>query len=321
MNKANTLKLVRKKTAIIIITISLLLLWFTLTLWRITSSDISFSVLTFSHGKDNLQSANFSELLANDKITGQFIAKEDNLGIVSIRFNTFNKISRDAIVFKIRRKGDNKWHYENKYNVNQFTHKDLYPFGFQKIENSKDKVFIFEVISLNGKRGNSVAISEQFPILTSHYQYNKDVILSSPSSFLDFLWKKALRSFQQSTVLFSSLIYLTPLIFYIFYIYKKTFFLNRHFFTHLGILAAIDIFLIQQILSSVYILHTIVFLILLSLKSMTSNKIFSYSIIFLIISVMLSLLGKDLFAEKTSIWFYILLLIGTGKSIIAVRTQ
>ena len=77
------------------------------------------------------------ELLSGDTIRGEFRAKDNNLGIISIRFSTFNRISSDVFTFRIKEKGKKEWYYVNAYKSKEFGGYDLFPFGFPIISTRK----------------------------------------------------------------------------------------------------------------------------------------------------------------------------------------
>ncbi len=130
------------------------------------------------------------ELLSGDLIRGEFKAKENNLGIISIRFLTFNRINSDIFTFRIKEKGKKEWYYVNIYNSREFGGYNLFPFGFPIISNSKDRPYIFELESLRGKPKNAVAIDTAVPSVITTYKFSSDELLSDKKIFLQFILKK-----------------------------------------------------------------------------------------------------------------------------------
>lgn len=130
------------------------------------------------------------ELLSGDILRGEFKAKENNLGIVSIRFSTFNRINSDEFIFRIKEKGKKEWYYVNRYKSKEFGGYDLFPFGFPIVNNSKDKAYIFELESLRGKPRNAVAIDTAQPSVLTTYKFSRGELLSDKKIFLQFLLKK-----------------------------------------------------------------------------------------------------------------------------------
>src|SRR5579872_741985 len=64
--------------------------------------NLPFSLVAFApSGSDNIENKT-TELLAGQKIRGIFKGEEKNLGILALRFNTFNQVHDDRVVFKIK---------------------------------------------------------------------------------------------------------------------------------------------------------------------------------------------------------------------------
>jgi len=130
------------------------------------------------------------ELFSGDTIRGEFRAKENNLGIISIRFSTFNRISSDAFTFRIKEKGKKEWYYVNAYKSKEFGGYDLFPFGFPIISKSKDKSYIFELESLRGEPRNAVAIDTTVPSVITTHKFSRGELLSNKKILLQFILKK-----------------------------------------------------------------------------------------------------------------------------------
>lgn len=99
-------------------------------------------------------------LLKDQKAAGTFKASENNLGILLIRVVKFGKGS-DTVLFRIKKEGEEKWYYENKYWAEQFQNNQYFPFGFPLIANSKNNVYFFEIESLEGKYQNGIGVLKE----------------------------------------------------------------------------------------------------------------------------------------------------------------
>ena len=99
-----------------------------------------------------------NHLFKNEKITGEFVADHNNLGIVMLRFVRFGG-AVDTVTFRIKPAGEKKWHYENKYAAKQFQPDEYFTFGFPTLQDSKNKKYVFELESMNGKYDNSIGVS------------------------------------------------------------------------------------------------------------------------------------------------------------------
>jgi len=80
--------------------------------------------------RNEFQNFKNKELLKGEKLIGEFKTKNDRLGIVSVLFNTHNKINDDYLQFSIKEKDGVDWYYSNKYKVDQFQNNQYFPFGF-----------------------------------------------------------------------------------------------------------------------------------------------------------------------------------------------
>ena len=199
----------------------LLLFWFGLTSLYIYTFDTTLSVISYIHGKENITNNNYSKLLKGQKLIGEFVAKDDNLGIVSVKFKTFLRPAyknEDIILFRIKEKGKDIWIAENTYRNGLMYEASPFPFGLPKIPDSKGRRYYFEIESLNGNQNNSIALSDKNQILFSKYQVNKADLLKNKTLFLDFAFKKYFNSLLTTDVRFSSIIYMIPLIFYLIWI-------------------------------------------------------------------------------------------------------
>src|SRR4030042_3571032 len=166
------------------------------------------------------------ELLAGEKINGEFVAYEDNLGIISIRFNTFDRINDDVLIFRLKEKDSESWYYENKYKVDQFQPDKLFPFGFPKIENYNGKIYQFEIESTKGESENAIAISPQFPIFRVKYHFDKEQLLANKLVLARFLFKKFIDAANNFNFILASLVFFIPFFFYLFYLLSKKLLFN-----------------------------------------------------------------------------------------------
>lgn len=127
-------------------------------------------------------------LLKNQKATGTFKASENNLGILLIRFIKFGKGS-DTLVFRLKKGGEDKWYYENKYLGEQFKEGKYFTFGFPPIVKSKNIEYFFEIESIDGRSQNAIGISQKRPQTAFVYSYSK-TDLKNFKTLLPFASKK-----------------------------------------------------------------------------------------------------------------------------------
>lgn len=340
------IKIIKRKKwyRFILIPSLLLLLWIVLTFLYILNVDTSLSVISYNHGKDNFDKLSYNKLLKGDKISGHFTARENNLGIVSIRFQTFIRPeykNEDYLVFRMKEKGAKNWYYENKYRDGFIYEIPFLPFGFPKIANSKDKTYLFEVESLKGNANNSVALSRKNQILSSKYQVPKSLLLHDKKALIIFAAKKFINSIFTTDVRFSSFIYLLPFIYYLLWIspFRKKLitssvkYLNGQsiYFIKpvieynlayiLIAIALIDIFKIQLTNDVIYLVIIGIWIIILRLYKLTSKTSFILALLLLIMPPIMLSFRDEATAEKAAIWAYIFLVAGTIQILIELRSE
>ncbi|HUV42538.1 MAG TPA: hypothetical protein VMY36_01385 [Patescibacteria group bacterium] len=213
---------------------------------NVFNSGEALPILFQDQKRTSLVSWKTNELLTGEKIDGEFTAYEDNLGIISIRFNTFGRINDDVLIFRLKEKGNESWYYENEYKVDQFQPDELFPFGFPKIENSNRKIYHFEIESTKGEPENAVAISPQFPIFRVKYHFDQEQLLANKLILVRFLFKKFINIASSLNFILADLFFFVPFFFYLFHLFRRkpvfNFEVAENFFT-----IVLALFLILQI--------------------------------------------------------------------------
>lgn len=101
-------------------------------------------------------------LYAGDIYQQEFTSPVETFGIVAVQFDNNNRINEDIIKFRIREAGlsvdEVNWYYQGEALSEQFQPGWYFPFGFPPFENAKDKNFIFEIESTQGKEDNCVSV-------------------------------------------------------------------------------------------------------------------------------------------------------------------
>ena len=129
-------------------------------------------------------------LYKGEGIIGGFRSKYPNLGTISVKFNTYNRINTDFLQFRIKEKGSNEWFYTAKYKVDQFQNNRYFPFGFPEVADSKNKEYEFEITSLDGYEGNLVSInfgSNQFLVKNN---FSKNFLIQNKTYIPFFILNK-----------------------------------------------------------------------------------------------------------------------------------
>jgi len=174
----------------VVLPISLLSIGLALSVVQTYRQQVSLLSLIQNHSSNLLHGDLNIPLYQHQKIGGEFIASENYLGIVSVRFKTFLRINDDFLRFRIRQASDSAWFYQAAYKVDQFQPDALFPFGFPVVENSQGKKFIFEIESTQGQVNNSVAVSSQFPSFVSIYKFPRRAVLGDLDQIEFTSWKR-----------------------------------------------------------------------------------------------------------------------------------
>ena len=301
----------------------LLLLWISLSLFY--SSYRSFSVLQFGHDVDISNNFGERKLLKNEKIQGIFEAKENYLGIISVRFGDVQRVDfedEDVIIFRIREVGKD-WLYENRYRTGSFVSNQYFPFGFKQIENSKGKVYEFELISLNGDVSNSVETKNTNPIYFSKYKFPKNEVLRDGDSFIKFMSKKLITFVTNYEALLSSFAFLIPFIFFMLWILffeiwvKSKGIINGRnlFITFVSILIISEIIFYEFLINGFMLGFLALWIFSVYMCKLKSTTTFTLAFILIAISLLSIYFDLEISADKASTYAYFLIIVGFAQSI------
>ena len=305
--------------------ILLIAFWFISSLFL--NNKISFSVLLYKHSQSDIRQVSAEKLLKGNRIAGEFRAKDNYLGIVMLRFDEYVKpdsSGEDILAFRLKEKGSKDWYYFNNYRSGLLKNNLLFPFGFPVIEDSKDKIYEFEIESLLGNETNAAQVNKNNFNLFTGYQFPLVETFSDSKATLNFLINKSITSFTNIEFLMSSVLYLLPLIIYILIYVLSPWWKRIENFGYLlsGVFLFfifLDIFLIKEVY-----LGVLTFLILGWIYCIVKNKFGSkinFFFVFMLILLWILLIGLDIkeFQNKINIWVYTFLVIGIGKSIFEER--
>lgn len=299
------------------------------------------SFISEDEGLLTIQLTRKSKLLneyANHQITDGVILKENfqatesGLGSVLVRFYNFDRINDDLLEFRIREKGEDNWYYENVYKVDQFLPDELFPFGFPVIENSKGKVYEFEIESLQGVKGNAVAISRYAPQVVAKYQLTKNKVFSDPRLWWYFPVVKILNLMVNkgflnqlmlgmvSVVSYFLVVGLLAKIYVLWLVDRNVwsfFYKWRYLIFSIWLLTVlIEIFVLKRSEDLLLILLCTWMVVMLSLLKITYKYVLVLSMFLLSTYWLFNLLEFNLIAEKMAIWGYLLMAIGVGQMFI-----
>lgn len=207
----------RKLISFAIIPLLLFLLWPLLSILIVPRQ--SLTVVSENIKRDERNLFPPGKLLKNEKISGEFKAGYDNLGIISVHLGLFSHRleNMDRLLFRIREKGSSRWHYETIYDSGFFKSYIYSPFGFPIINNSKGKIYEFEIISSGGTKSNSVTVFKGEPIYITKYKYSSIQMYRS-ENLRNLLLKNIFATVSDRVFISYSSVFFLPFFFYIFYL-------------------------------------------------------------------------------------------------------
>ncbi len=298
----------------IVIPLMLVMFWFLASLFL--NNTYGFTSLVYQYPKAKLIQYPQNKIQNRGKIAGTFAAKDNFLGIITLRFgyNSNSESSEaDYINFRIKENISQNWYYSNDYNSGAIENIQNFPFGFPVINDSKNKVYEFEIISLSGNNNNSIELNVSDPQLTTVHKYTKKAILFSISNAAQFITRKIITSFTNIDYLLNSTLYLIPLLLYL--TGKKDF--NKILPLPIIILlfTVIDIVFLQKVYFGVLLLLIVGRVISIKKYSLESKS--NYTIAFVLLAIWLPLIyfNTGYIQNKLNIWIYVYLFIGMAQAI------
>ncbi|MCL4374645.1 hypothetical protein M1523_02160 [Patescibacteria group bacterium] len=164
-------------------------------------------------------------------VKGSFTAKENNLGMVKIRFDG-QRINDDRLTFRIKEKGSHHWYYEQTYYTVQFIKLPLFPFGFPIIPDSQGKTYTIE-LSVSKGQLNGVSLDPSYPGVVLGYAFPKSQLIHHPQLLLSFLTNKAVFSLNQGA---ATALFITDVLYFLLYVLYLVVG-NRALYRHVNIIA------------------------------------------------------------------------------------
>lgn len=318
-----------------------LLVWFSLSIIYLASSDFSFTVLSFNHNGEKQATPQDNPNGTNREWTGHFISKENYLGIVSIVFDKTDKPVFDKLSFMIRERGESEWYETNTYDSRQFYYLNNFPFGFKTIKDSKNKIYEYKFVSQTGGNEYTEAFEKLNPIVVSKYQYPKEILLSDPLLLIAFLVQKIFFALTIPSYRNTIIFYALPFIVYFcsIIIFKKTLVSNKtfiqfkkklpallkkeglqisknKFFLLFTVLLLLDIFVIGQIYDVLTCILLLYWLILVFSLKLRSNYSFLLALLLTTFIPIALLIKNDVLLKKIADWIYYMLLFGNLQGMI-----
>lgn len=349
----------RKVLAKLTIPVLLIALWIFLTVYYIFNNSFSLSVISYSHSKNNFVNFSTYRIFAGHKVTGEFNAQENYLGIVTVSFATFNQVSyadEDTLLFRIKEAGAKQWYYQNTYRSGLIYEVPIYPFGFPRVVNSKGKNYVFEIESLNGSNLNAVALNSWEPVLVTRYQIPKTELLKSKINLAEFFLRRFLVSFGDRGVIFFSFVYFLPFLFYLILYFspikkiiesilirfrkKTTLFVNAHpvlrpfadiysilknkiignLDSVVFIVVIVNIFFVPIINDLALIVVAALWLYLAKIYKNTSRRSFLVGIFLILLCPVILYFRFEDITKKSAVWAFMFLVAGTIQALLELKT-
>ncbi len=287
-----------------LIPILLIFLFITCTSFYILTSDLSFSTLSHFYSYKILSGQNLEKPLKKGEIIkGEFIAKENNLGIIAVAFDPYFR-TWDDVIFRIKEKGSKKWYFSNKFWAPQFLDFEYFSFGFPIIRESRNKVYQFEIKSLVAKEGEGLKVRKIFPSVVVKYQFNKKELLTHKINLIQFLLKKFFNNFYTPNFIFIFFVSISPFLLYLTYFFNKLL-----FFKLLNILPIFFLFLDIFMVRNMYLYINALILFLIFVNFQKNKSLFHLSLILLFIMPLTNIFNFEYLQYKVSLWFVLILII------------
>lgn len=262
------------------------------------------------------------------KISSEFRASYENLGIVSIHQSiiTDHLEETDRLLFHIKEKGQNSWHYENVYKEGFFNRQGHFPFGFPIIRNSKGKTYQFEVISLSSL--DNMDVSKLEPEYTVSYKYLPKEMFFSPELRSAFI-KNVFNNFIDGRFISYSSLFFFPFLLYLLYISSPKILSvkDREYPKDLILLGVIVLFIIYDIefvSLQIYGLLAveIIFLIIYYQKNKLPRQIsIILCLFFFFLSELFILFNLRYQLDKSSVWVFIFICISFIQTLYTVKSE
>ncbi len=304
------------RNSLVFTLVFLCLSWALLVIMRSSDSDISFSVLANRYGLRNLRSPKSGEYMSGETIIGEFTAREDNLGIVSVRLNVDHVVDADKVIFRLKEKERSDWYYVNRYRITKLPGTRHFPFGFPIIPSSGGRVYRFEIEIVRGVPGDAIMLDTTYPAFEAHYKFYKKDLLGNPRNFVVFLAKKVAYYFSNPRTLVSSFVaLLAPLAVWAAAraYYKKWPLTYATVFLVIFLPLFQTLFTVKTSEAMLLILTGVILAPLLYLK-LDSSISFFFAFAYLVFTSVLFFVGDEHAIQTSAIWGFMFLLIGLFQS-------
>ncbi len=286
------------------------------------NSKIPFSTLLFRYPEVSVRGIHQNGLLAGESYVGEFTARENHLGIITLQFEAFDRTDfrkEDILNFRIREKGEKNWYFESTYRSGLIHDSLHFPFGFSPIKDSKNKLYQFELVSSKGNSTHAVKLDSHGSALSSYHVIPRNEITSGNTKLLSFLGRKIINSYTDLDFIFSSLIFSLPLFLYVlFFMFRlqiKTVLTSTIFIRIFLVFVMSDIFFLSSFYLGIFIEMAILWILIIFYAKAEGLVSFLTGFLIMGVWVFWLLFGISQFTYKLNLWVYTFFTIGTVQFI------
>lgn len=280
-------------------------------------ADFSFTVLSYTHPLSSFRTNVGGELLAGRKVSGVIEAKENYLGIIAVRFNTFDRKNEDYLLFQIRPEESREWYSQTRYRTT-FENHAFYNFGFPPIADSGRKKYYFEIVSTAGKPGNTIAIDTKEPIILTKYKFPKSVLMHNRQMLINFIFKKIAFLLDDKRLYVPSVIFFLPFIQYL--IWNKTKRVQKRFILLVGILVALYSIIDPAVHDDIVLVLAIIWIAFIIRNRWKADLSIKSAIVIIGSSAIPLYFSLFTRADKLLVFAFIPLCIGTAQQVLKNST-
>lgn len=217
-------------------------------------ADRAITLLTIPGERDYFRSEMTQPIELDQPIQGEFTAKQNNLGMISIKLEGSQPAST-RIALRVKQKGESEWWAEDQRHLDQLSKDDYLYFGFTPMTSSARQPIEFEIqlveytppieiLAITDEaEDNQEALDEpQEPLaeleveepiidelvsfeplrvadtnepIRTHYKYNKQELMNNPQSALKFIVTKTTQIVSRNSFFLSAFVGFVPLFFYL----------------------------------------------------------------------------------------------------------
>jgi hypothetical protein len=196
------------------------------------------------------------------------------------------------------------------------------PIGLPIIKDSKNRQYVFEIISPKANGEIQLAIAGFEPNYKSVYKNSFGDLIRSPELMISFIAKKTLQSFADLDFLVSSSIYFSPFILYsLALVLKRQVGIKKSIPYVVILLIITDIFFISRLYPGLAFVLLVCWVVALKFNRLESSVSIFLAFILSIVLVLLIILGQQILQGVVGFYIYGLLCIGITQVILELRSK